>query len=76
VGRGTGVGLVCGFDIAGCVVVEWKKGQGLVILWIGYCWLCFGRVGRWTVVGLVCGFDIAGCVVLKCEEKQGFVLIG
>jgi hypothetical protein len=25
VGRGTGVGLVCGLDIAECVVVEWEE---------------------------------------------------
>jgi hypothetical protein len=24
------VGLVCGLDIAGCVMVEWEKRQGLV----------------------------------------------
>jgi hypothetical protein len=30
VGRGTGVGLVCGLDIAGSVLVEWVKRQGLV----------------------------------------------
>jgi hypothetical protein len=29
-GRGTGVGLVCGLDNAGCVVVEWEEGLKLV----------------------------------------------
>jgi hypothetical protein len=28
--RRTGVGLICGLDIAGCVVVEWENRQGLV----------------------------------------------
>jgi hypothetical protein len=29
VGRGTGVGLDCGLDIARCVVLEWEELQGL-----------------------------------------------
>jgi hypothetical protein len=91
VGRGTGVcldcgldiagcvlveweeekGLVyCGLDIAGCVVVEWEEKMGLVYLWIGYSWLCIGRVRRVTGVGLVCGFVIASCVLLVWEERQ------
>jgi hypothetical protein len=44
VGIGTGVGLVCGFDNALCVVVEWEERQGWISLWIGYYWLCIGRV--------------------------------
>jgi hypothetical protein len=36
VGRGPEVGLVCGLDIPGCVVIEWEKrqGVGLVCGWI------------------------------------------
>jgi hypothetical protein len=34
--RGTGVGLFCELDIAGCVVLDWEEGHGLVLFvnWI------------------------------------------
>jgi hypothetical protein len=36
VGRVTGVSLVSGFDIAGCVLEDWEERQGLVLFvdWI------------------------------------------
>jgi hypothetical protein len=71
--RGKGIGLVCGWDIAVFVLVDWEEKQGLVNLWIVHCWLFSGREGRGTGVGLFCGFDIAGCVVVDWEEGELFV---
>jgi hypothetical protein len=56
--KGRGVGLVCGLDIAGSVVVEWEKYIGWFSLGIGYCLLCSGIVRRGTVIYLVCGLDL------------------
>jgi hypothetical protein len=51
-------------------VVEWEEGQVLIILCIGCCWLCSGRVGRVTVFGLIFGLNIAGCVGVTWVKKK------
>jgi hypothetical protein len=73
VGRITEVGLVCGFYIVGCVLVECEKDRGCFSLWMGCCWLCSGRVGRVSEVGLFCGLVIASCVVVDWEGRQWLV---